>query len=649
MPLLTLPQPTVAQSEFPVTPGVLSVPVAVEFSPTTEPGETPVWVDVTDRVRSTQIKRGRQRVLDRYETGTATLVLDNSDRQFDPAYTSGDYFGNLLPMRRWRIRVQRPAINAYDEPFFVEHHRFSGFAESYRQQYDRSDNLATCVVQLADAFKVLALARPTSPWSAYVQSQGSRVAGWYRLSETEAGSGLRDSSSNAHDGSYAGSPTFAQTGLVASDPNTCASFSGGSYAYADTIAVTDFLMLEGWFSTSASAAQTVVAYGDSGGRLLLSVELDASGHVLFKWGNAPFAITLIQTSTSTYNDSAAHHFAVPIVKVGSAWVPGQAAIDGSTAFASAFTSGALPAVTPNRLVLGSNFGSSQNFTGKIDEVVAYSVASTDTASMYAGHAAGAAPFEGDDSGTRVGRVLDAIGWPEEDRDIDTGNSTLQAADYGDGSALDHLQAVALTEQGQFYTATDGKITFLARRSTSVSGGFADTLTDDPVSGARFSDVGFSYDDTLIRNAVVAQRVGGGEVTVNDPASVAAYYERTYTQSGLLYEDDNQTRDFAQWIVNRFKDPALRVETMTVLPEANPDDLYPVILDLELGSPVMVERTPLGLGNTISQRVVVEGYTETITPEVYSFVASISEADLSTYWILGDSTFSVLGSTTRLAF
>src|SRR6185436_2365497 len=48
----------------------------------------PIWTDVTDRVRGgsgiTGIRRGRERPLDRNETGTATVVLDNWDRGFDP-------------------------------------------------------------------------------------------------------------------------------------------------------------------------------------------------------------------------------------------------------------------------------------------------------------------------------------------------------------------------------------------------------------------------------------------------------------------------------------------------------------------------------------------------------------------------------------
>jgi len=48
-------------------------------------------VDVTAFVRSVSIRRGRSRELDRFSTGTATVVFNNEDRRFDPLYSAGPY------------------------------------------------------------------------------------------------------------------------------------------------------------------------------------------------------------------------------------------------------------------------------------------------------------------------------------------------------------------------------------------------------------------------------------------------------------------------------------------------------------------------------------------------------------------------------
>jgi len=60
-------------------------------------------IDITDRVTNLGITRGKSRQLDRYPAGRANIRLDNSDRTFDPLFTSGPYAGQILPRRDIRI------------------------------------------------------------------------------------------------------------------------------------------------------------------------------------------------------------------------------------------------------------------------------------------------------------------------------------------------------------------------------------------------------------------------------------------------------------------------------------------------------------------------------------------------------------------
>jgi hypothetical protein len=60
-------------------------------------------IDVTDKVQSFSISRGKSRQLDRYPAGKANIRLDNSDRSFDPLYEAGPYAGQILPRRDVRI------------------------------------------------------------------------------------------------------------------------------------------------------------------------------------------------------------------------------------------------------------------------------------------------------------------------------------------------------------------------------------------------------------------------------------------------------------------------------------------------------------------------------------------------------------------
>ncbi len=64
-----------------------------------------VFVDVTSRVRSYSINRGKSRELDRYNAGGASVTFSNFDRAFDPTYTASPFYGQVIPHREIRISV----------------------------------------------------------------------------------------------------------------------------------------------------------------------------------------------------------------------------------------------------------------------------------------------------------------------------------------------------------------------------------------------------------------------------------------------------------------------------------------------------------------------------------------------------------------
>lgn len=66
--------------------------------------------DITDRLLSANTKRGKSTALDRIDAGNATINLDNSDRLFDPLYSSGEYFGNLVPGIEVNISCNNRAV-----------------------------------------------------------------------------------------------------------------------------------------------------------------------------------------------------------------------------------------------------------------------------------------------------------------------------------------------------------------------------------------------------------------------------------------------------------------------------------------------------------------------------------------------------------
>jgi hypothetical protein len=61
------------------------------------------FFDITDRLMSASTQRGKSQALDRIDAGNINITLDNSDRLFDPLYSAGLYFGQLIPGREVRV------------------------------------------------------------------------------------------------------------------------------------------------------------------------------------------------------------------------------------------------------------------------------------------------------------------------------------------------------------------------------------------------------------------------------------------------------------------------------------------------------------------------------------------------------------------
>tara|TARA_B110000503_G_scaffold116026_1_gene174737 strand:- start:531 stop:1763 length:1233 start_codon:yes stop_codon:yes gene_type:complete len=62
-----------------------------------------LFYDVTDRVRTIAIKRGKNQALNQYDAGLANIVFNNNDRTFDPVFAGSVYFGQIIPKRQIRI------------------------------------------------------------------------------------------------------------------------------------------------------------------------------------------------------------------------------------------------------------------------------------------------------------------------------------------------------------------------------------------------------------------------------------------------------------------------------------------------------------------------------------------------------------------
>lgn len=154
-----LAPPIVIPPQIGIAPPLAVVEVAFASNPT----GLPVWVDISAYVEAFSITRGRQRELDRVQAGTLSLRLNNMTRRFDPTNAAGPYFGNILPMRRIRVRA------TYNNTAFP---LYSGYVESWGQEWHGWQD-AVVTVTASDAFMVLNLAQVNTSFP--IQTSDGRV------------------------------------------------------------------------------------------------------------------------------------------------------------------------------------------------------------------------------------------------------------------------------------------------------------------------------------------------------------------------------------------------------------------------------------------------------------------------------------------
>lgn len=131
-------------------------------------------VDVTEYVRSVSVSRGRSRLIDRTQSGSSNIVLDNRSRLFDP--TAGTaispYAASIVPRKNVTVKVN-------DEPVFT------GLVDDWNLEFP-PDNNYTTTAQCVDGFVQLAqTTMSTATQSA--ELSGSRVGAVLTVADWPSG------------------------------------------------------------------------------------------------------------------------------------------------------------------------------------------------------------------------------------------------------------------------------------------------------------------------------------------------------------------------------------------------------------------------------------------------------------------------------
>jgi hypothetical protein len=258
------------------------------------------------------------------------------------------------------------------------------------------------------------------------------------------------------------------------------------------------------------------------------------------------------------------------------------------------------------------------------------------------------------SGARIERILNLpeVGWPEDRREIDTGNTLLLDADIQEGTGtLSYLQLIETSEFGTIFISRDGNLVFRERNSVPnvIDVVFANTEVDPLLTPVPFIDVNIVYGSENLYNRIslendeVLPEVGFAE----DFDSQFLYGVRSYDKSGLLVQDPEALQFLADFLLARFSEPQYRFETVTVSLDNIPAEKQDLVLDLEIGDIVQVKFLPSGVPPAIEQYCRVIGINNSWDNQSKNITFSLERLDFAIF-ILDDAVLGVLDDD-RLAY
>lgn len=257
------------------------------------------------------------------------------------------------------------------------------------------------------------------------------------------------------------------------------------------------------------------------------------------------------------------------------------------------------------------------------------------------------------SGDRISAVLDLMGWPAAERDIDAGNSQVQAIAAGDAEtdALSLILDAADTELGYFFIDARGYACFHDRHRRlqppyTVSQA---TFADGPnLETGRLPYKRLLTSSSRIFNDIRITPSGLATQTAQDATSIDKFGQRPDPRSST-HASTSDAAAAALFRLSQTKDSYTRFDELEVTP-GDDTDVWQQVLALEIGDRITIIRTPSGGGDPDVKDVHIEAISLDVGPAADAKCTwRLAPADQTAYWLAGVAGFSEAGVVTRGAY
>ncbi|MER5209388.1 LamG-like jellyroll fold domain-containing protein [Streptomyces sp. NPDC002838] len=522
------------------------------------------------------------------------------------------------------------------------HPRFFGLVNQWPVAWKGLASTAT--ITCSDLFTWASITKPLKPMLVQ-EVLLDRPTVYYPLTEPEASASAGDLSGTQGVGSLSlvqtgagGTLEFgAGTGPASAGGApvfTPASTSAGKYLTADlgpnfVDANTSFrVRAEAWFSTSTNG-RVLMALASSDGATKVVILLESgTGKLALEKDQGGNGTQSYVFATPNLADGALHHMVYNEFE-------NLLYIDGVSYSLSSFNGDQL------RTLSVGGYRNTRLWSGTIAHVAVY--CRSVTAAELSGHyTTGTTEHIGEAANARLSRLASYAGVTVSFQGS-TFDAVASQAALG-SSALDHMREIEATESGKLLTTRNsGPLLFQSRDvrynpTPALTLSYPDLETDG---------VKYAYDNQKLVNTVTASRPGGATQRVLNQASIDTYGEKSRDLQ-LFKNSDNSALDAANWLVSRYANPVAEVRQVPVEAYSMPVATYRALLDADVSTVIGLTSLP-DQAPAATTNVFVEGYTERIGLNQHHLDFYTSRADTDTVWVLDDPTYSVLDSTTRLAY
>jgi hypothetical protein len=124
-------------------------------------------VSISGNVTNVNIRRGRTRATDSFDSGNASVTFVDTTGQFNPDNTSSPLYPYVLPLRQIRISA---TVNG------TVYQLFNGYTTRYTYQFERGYDAVWVTIEAEDAFRTLSQSSvETVAGATYGETSGSRI------------------------------------------------------------------------------------------------------------------------------------------------------------------------------------------------------------------------------------------------------------------------------------------------------------------------------------------------------------------------------------------------------------------------------------------------------------------------------------------